>query len=63
MEELEKYRQMLRELADIRHRHKFNDSEEEDAFLDRMDEQWKKLSNLEIQTIREMWPAFPLMDK
>ncbi len=60
MSSLEQYRAMLKELADIRHKHKFNNSKEEDLHLEKMDVHWKTMSKRDQEIMWEMQKALPL---
>lgn len=62
LEELEKYRQMEKTLTEIRHKNKFNNSKEEDQFLEEMDIQWNKLTLHERKLLWEMKSAIPLSE-
>jgi len=57
---LEQYRVMLRELSDIRHKHKFNSSKEEELHLEKMDTHWITMSKRDQAIMWEMQRALPL---
>ncbi len=60
MNGLEQYRAMLKELSEIRHTHKFNNSKEEDLYLEKMDAHWKTMSKRDQEIMWEMQRALPL---
>lgn len=45
MDKVNEYVKMMKELADIRHKHKFNNSKEEDNHVKNMDALWSTMSN------------------
>lgn len=61
MDKVNQYVKMMKELSDIRHKHKFNNSQEEDAHVKNMDTLWSTMSKHEQELSWDLHRATPLM--